>query len=63
MLMKTVLTATGVILSVAMVLALITLLLMVLMNLAFPLLPFNYWQALALLGVAFVIGLPGLLKD
>lgn len=57
--MKVILTAVGVLLAVAMILGILTLLLMLLMNVAFPLLPFGFWQALALLGIACLIGLPG----
>lgn len=39
---------------------LVALLLMWLMNLAFPLLPFEYGQSLALTGIMLLIGLPAM---
>lgn len=56
--MKTILTAIGTVLGLVLVVGIATLLLMLLMNAAFPLLAFGYWQALALLGIAVLIGLP-----
>jgi hypothetical protein len=58
--MKVFLTAAGVLIAVAMILAVVTFLVMVLVNIAFPLLDFGYWQALALLGLGFLIGLPAM---
>jgi hypothetical protein len=58
--MKVFVTAIGVLLGVAMILGIFTFLLMLLMNLAFPLLAFGYWQALALLGIVVLIGLPAM---
>lgn len=49
--MKVIVAAIGVLLAVAMILGIATFLLMLLMNAAFPLLAFGYWQALALLGI------------
>jgi hypothetical protein len=58
--MKVFVTAIGVLLGVAMILGVFTFLLMLLMNIAFPLLAFGYWQALALLGIVVLIGLPAM---
>jgi hypothetical protein len=58
--MKVFVTAIGVLLGVAMILGIVTFLLMLLMNLAFPLLAFGYWQSLALVGILVLIGLPAM---
>lgn len=59
--MKVILTAIGVIIAVALILGIAAALLMLLMNLAFPLLAFGFWQALALLGISILfIGLPAM---
>lgn len=58
--MKVIVTAVGVLLGVALILGIVTFLLMLLMNLAFPLLAFGYWQSLALVGILVLIGLPAM---
>ena len=58
--MKVIFTALGVLLGAAMILGIVTFLLMLLMNLAFPLLAFGYWQSLALVGILVLIGLPAM---
>ncbi|HEX9089800.1 MAG TPA: hypothetical protein VF867_20070 [Arthrobacter sp.] len=58
--LKTILTATAVLFGVAVVLGLVTFILMLLMNLAFPALAFNFWQSLALMGIFTLIGLPAM---
>ena len=57
---KTILTAIGTVLGLVLVVGIFALLLMLLMNIAFPLLAFGYWQAMALLGIAFIVGLPAM---
>jgi hypothetical protein len=55
-----ILTAIRTILGLVLVVGVFALLLMLLVNAAFPLLPFGYWQALAGLGIAVLIGLPAM---
>lgn len=62
MIRKTILTAIGTILGLVIVVGVFALLLMLLMNVAFPLLAFGFWQALALLGISFLVGLPAMMK-
>jgi hypothetical protein len=57
---KTILTAIGTVLGLVLVVGVLALLLMLLMNAAFPLLAFGFWQALALLGIALIVGLPAM---
>jgi len=57
---ETILTAIGTVLGLVLVVGVLALLLMLLMNAAFPLLAFGFWQALALLGIALIVGLPAM---
>ena len=59
---KTILTAIGTLLGAAISVGVFALLLMLLMNVAFPLLAFGFWQAVALLGIAIIVGIPAMMN-
>lgn len=58
--MKVIFAALAVLIGAAFGFALVALVLWLLVPLAFPLLAFTYWQALALTGIIVIIGLPAL---
>ncbi|HEX9229700.1 MAG TPA: hypothetical protein VF885_24145 [Arthrobacter sp.] len=60
--MKSIFAAIGTILGAGIVVGVFALLLMLLMNAAFPALDFGFWNATALLGIAVIFGIPAMMN-
>lgn len=60
--MKSIFAAIGTILGLGIVVGVFALLLMLLMNAAFPLLSFGFFQAVAMLGIAIIVGIPAMMS-
>lgn len=58
----TILAAIGTLLGAAISVGVFALVLMLLMNVAFPLLAFGFWQAVAMLGIAIIVGIPAMMS-